>query len=142
MSDNVALPEGTAFSRPVPIAYYDKHMDCIRVLTHDRSITQHRLDGFSTLYECNNRGPLDPEYVRIDYQGVRHLFSQAGLPLEGVYKLAELIDMLVRHQLSSTMSRMLRLIYKDYSGKGDLEIDFKDAAKVELRQHPSASGAY
>jgi hypothetical protein len=128
MSDNVALPEGTAFSRFAPIAYYDKHMDCIRVLTHDRSVTEHRLDGFFTLCECNNRGPLDPEYVGFVIKGVRHLFAQAGLPLEGVYKLAELIDRLVRHQPSSTMSRMLRLIYKDYSGAGDLEIDFKDAA--------------
>jgi len=128
MSDNVALPEGTAFSRFVPIAYYDKHMDCIRVLTHDRSVTEHRLDGFFTLCECNNRSPLDPEYVGFVIKGVRHLFAQAGLPLEGVYKLAELIDRLVRHQPSSTMSRMLRLIYRDYSGAGDLEIDFKDAA--------------
>src|SRR2546430_2639276 len=98
MAESATLPEGFRFGNFVPVAYYDGHMDCIRVLTHDRSVTEHRLDGFFTVYECNNRGPFDPQYVGFTIKGVRHLFSQAGLPLDGVYKLAELIDRLVRHQ--------------------------------------------
>jgi hypothetical protein len=87
-----------------------------------------RLDGFFTLYECNNRGPFDPEYVGFTIKGVSHLFAQVGIPLDGIYKLAELVDRLVRHQPASTMSHMLRLIYKDYARTGDLEVDFKNAA--------------
>jgi hypothetical protein len=128
MPEQVTLPENTIIGKFVPVAYYDKHMDCIRVLTHDRSITEHRLDGFFTLYECNNRGPFDPEYVGFTIKGVSHLFAQVGIPLDGIYKLAELVDRLVRHQPASTMSHMLRLIYKDYARTGDLEVDFKNAA--------------
>lgn len=128
MTSNVTLPTGTVFGEFVPIAYYDKHMDCIRVLTQDRSVTEHRLDGFFTLCECNDRGQFDPEYVGFVIKGVKHLFAEAGLPLDGVHKLAELIDKLVRHQPDSTMARMLRLIYKDHTATGHLEIDFKEAA--------------
>src|SRR5437762_10744804 len=67
-----------AIGKFVPTAYYDKHMDCIRVITHDRSVTEHRLDGFFTICECNNRGPLDPEYVGFVIKGVRHLFAEVG----------------------------------------------------------------
>lgn len=125
---DVMLPERITFGEFVPVAYYDKHMDCIRVVTHDRSVTEHRLDGFFAIHECNHPEPFDPQYVGFTIKGIRHLFSQVGLPLDGVYKLAELIDRLVRHQPGSTMSEMLRLIYKDYGATADLEVDFKDAA--------------
>lgn len=128
MPENMTLPEGTILSQFVPVAYYDKHMDCIRVLTHDRSVTEHRLDGFFTLHELNHRGPLDPQYVGFTIKGVRHLFAQAGLPLDRVYKLAELIDGLVRHQPGSTMAETLRLIFKNHETTGDLEVDLKQAA--------------
>lgn len=98
MPETVTLPTGTEFGKFVPIAYYDKHMDCIRVLTHDRSVTEHRLDGFLTLCECNHRGEFDPEYVGFVLKGIRHLFAQVGMPLEGAYKLAEIIDRIVKHQ--------------------------------------------
>lgn len=122
------LPDGADFGSFVPVAYYDKHMDCIRVLTRDRSVTEHRLDGFFTVYECNHRGKFDPQYIGFAIKGVRHLFERIGLPLEGVYKLAELIDRVVRHQPGSTMSETLRVIFGKYEDFGDLEIDLKDAA--------------
>jgi hypothetical protein len=129
MPEKISLPEGTSFGTFVPIAYYDKHMDCIRVLIQDRSVTEHRLNGFITLYEANHRGPLEPEHVGFVIKGVSHLFSQAGLPLDRVYKLAELIDGIVRYQPASTMAHILRLIYKDYHAEaGNLEVDFKEAA--------------
>jgi|SRR5579884_4282453 len=128
MPDTVTLPPGTVFGKFVPIAYYDKHMDCIRVLTHDRSITEHRLDGFLTPCECNHRSEFDPEYVGFVLKGVRHLFARVGLPLDGVYKLAEIIDRIIKHQPESAMARVLGLVYKDYQVAGDLEIDFQKAA--------------
>jgi hypothetical protein len=128
MSETTMLPEGIKFGQFVPVAYYDRHMDCIRVITHDRSVTEHRLDGFFTIHECNNPGPFDPQYVGFTIKGVRHLFAEVGLPLDGVYKLADLINRLVRHSPGSTMSETLRLIYKDYAATSDLEVDFKDAA--------------
>ena len=125
--DTVTLPEDVSIETFRPVAYYDKHMDCIRVLTHDRSVTEHRIDGFFTVHECNHRGPLDPIYVGFTIKGVRHIFQEIGLPLEGVYKLADLIDRLVRYRPGSMMSETLKLIYRDYPASGDLEIDLQDA---------------
>lgn len=119
----ISLPEGVSIAIFSPVAYYDKHLDCIRVLTHDRSVTEHRIDGVFTVYECNHRGPFDPEYVGFSIKGVRHLFSEIGLPLDGVYRLADLINLIVNHRPGSAMSELLRIIFKYYGPVGDLQID-------------------
>src|ERR1700738_3834966 len=102
----LALPEGTALTAFVPVAYYDKHMDCIRVLVLNRSVTEHRIDSMFTVFECNHRGPVDPEYVGFSIKGVRHLFSEIGVPLEGVYRLTDLIQRIVSHKPGSAMSEL------------------------------------
>ena len=124
----VNLPEGVSIGTFVPVAYFDQHMDCIRVHTHDRSITEHRIDKFFTVHECNHRTPLDPEYVGFTIKGVRSLLAEIGLPLDRVYKLADVIDRIVRHRPGSMMSETLKLIYRDYEATGDLEVDLKDVA--------------
>ena len=128
MSEKIALPEGTEIGEFSPTAYYDKHMDCIRVLTHDRSVTEHRLDGFFTIYECNHRTKFDPEYVGFTIKGVRHPFERVGIPLDGVYTLAELIEKVIQHEPSSAMSQILRLIVKDFSNISHVAFDMQDAA--------------
>lgn len=124
----ISLPEGVGLADFVPVAYYDKHMDCIRVLTHDRSVTEHRIDELFTVFECNYRGSFDPEYVGFAIKGVRSLFAEIGLPLDHVYRLADLIDRIVSHRPGSAMSELLRIIFKDYKSAGDLEINLMDAA--------------
>jgi hypothetical protein len=120
----IQLPEGITIASFAPVAYYDKHMDCIRVLTHDRSVTEHRIDEVFTVFECNHRaGAFDPEYIGFSIKGVRHLFDDIGIPLDGVYRLADLIGKIVRHKPGSAMSELLRIIFKDYSATGDLKID-------------------
>ena len=99
----ISLPDGVALADFVPVAYYDRHMDCIRVLTHDRSVTEHRIDRLFTVYECNHRGAFDPEYVGFSIKGVRALFDEIGLPLGKVYRLADLTS-----TASSAISRGLR----------------------------------
>jgi hypothetical protein len=98
-------------------------MDCIRVLTHDRSVTEHRIDDVFTVYECNHRGQFDPDYIGFSIKGVRHLFSEMGLPLERVYRLADLIGRIINHRSGSAMSELLRIIFKSYDTAGDLTID-------------------
>ncbi|WP_299618193.1 hypothetical protein [Pelagibius sp.] len=124
----VAWPKEVEISTFRPVAYYDKHMDCIYVMTHDRSVTEHRINEFFTVHECNHRGPLDPEYVGFTIKGVRKLFKELELPLEGVYTLASLIDQIVRSRPGSIVSETLKLIYREYTVAGDLEIDLKNAA--------------
>jgi hypothetical protein len=112
----------------VPVAYYDKHMDCIRVLVSNRSVTEHRIDEFFTVFECNHRGTFDSEYVGFSIKGVRHLFSRIGAPLEGVYRLTDLIQRIVSHRPGSAMSELLKIIFKDYKTAADLSIDMDIAA--------------
>ena len=126
--ETVTLPDGVSIETFVPVAYFDKHLDCICVHTHDRSVTEHRINDLFTVYECNHRGPLDPEYVGFTIKGVRSIFTEMGLPMDRIYKLAELIDRLVRHRPGSVMSETLRLVYPKYEAAGDLEIDLHDAA--------------
>ncbi len=75
----------------------------------------HRIDEMFTVFECNHRGTFDPEYIGFSIKGVRNLFDEMDVPLEGVYRLADLIGKIVRHRPGSAMSELLRIIYKDYS---------------------------
>ncbi|CDX36088.1 conserved hypothetical protein [Mesorhizobium sp. SOD10] len=119
----VRLPDGVSLSAFAPVAYFDKHMDCIRVVTMDRSVTEHRVDGFLTLHKSNHRLDLDPEYVGFTIKGIRHLFESVGLDLNGVHRLADIIDRLVKHRPGSAMSTMLELVYREFKENGDLEVN-------------------
>ena len=119
----VELPDQIEVAPFVPVAYYDKHLDCLRVMTMDRSVTEERVDGFITLYRCNHRGPFDPPYVGFTLKGVGHLFDQVGLDIGGVYRLADIIDRLVKYRLGSAMSNLLKIVYRDFETNGDLRVD-------------------
>jgi hypothetical protein len=54
--------------------------------------------------------------------------GSVGIPLDRSYKLAELIDRLVKHRPGSIMSETLSLIFSQYSTTGDLNIDLAEAA--------------
>lgn len=130
----ISLPEGMSLGTFSPVAYYDKHMDCIRVLTHDRSVTEHRINGMLTLYECNHRGPFDPEYVGFTIKGIRHLFCEIGLPLDRVYKLADVMNKMVSHRPAATMAQFLKTLFWESqtardldTDLGELTVDFKEA---------------
>jgi hypothetical protein len=101
------LPEGVILKPFQPSAYYDPYMDCIRVLILDRSVTEVRVDDALTLYRTNHAAPFDPQHVGFALKGVRHLFKELGLPLEGVLQLTELIDSLVKQKPGTAVSRIL-----------------------------------
>ncbi|WP_223478395.1 hypothetical protein [Oricola indica] len=110
----VNLPSGMKLGKFRPVAYYDKHMDCLRVFTRDCSVTEKRVDGFITLHKCNHRSDFDPEYVGFTLKGIRHLFDTVGLDLGGVYTLTEIVDRIVKFRPGSSVSTVLELVYKDY----------------------------
>jgi hypothetical protein len=59
----INLPDGVEIAEFRPIAYFDKNMDCIRVLTHDCSVTEHRISEFFTVFEQNYPTNFGPKYV-------------------------------------------------------------------------------
>jgi hypothetical protein len=123
----IKLPEGIEIAEFRPVAYFDKHMDCIRVITHDRSVTEHRINEFFTVYETNHRTNFDPKYVGFTIKGVKQLFHEAGIPLDGTRKLVDIIDRLVKHRPGSAMSAMVDIIFAQVA-PGDLSVHLGDAA--------------
>lgn len=126
-AEAITLPDGVEITEFRPIAYFDKNMDCIRVLTHDRSVTEHRISEFFTVCETNHRAGFEPKYVGFTIKGVRQLFHEAGIPLDGTYKLADIIDRLVKHRPGSTVSAMIDLIVREVK-PGDLTVSLGKAA--------------
>lgn len=126
MAKKITLPDGAELTEFTPIAYFDKHMDCIRVITHDRSVTEHRLNESFTLYECNHRGEFDPVYIGFSIKGIRHLFDEIGLDLDGAYTVAEIITEIVRHKPGSNLAVMLNLIFQSHVTAGDIRVDMSE----------------
>jgi len=79
-----------------PVAYYDKHMDCIRVVLRDCSVLEHRVSDFITVMEDNFPQRDQSRHVGLVLKGISCLFKEWGLPLEGVYKFTDILDAFVK----------------------------------------------
>lgn len=77
-----------------PFAYYDKHLDCIRVQIRDCSVLEERKNRIFTVLRANHAksGTL----VGFNIKGVRHLFEQLGLDRQTCYQVADLMNLIVR----------------------------------------------
>jgi hypothetical protein len=106
-SHNPLLPEGVVLKPFQPVAYYDSYMDCIRVMILDRSVTEVRVDDILTLYRTNHAAPFDPQHVGFSLKGIKHLFTELRLPLDGVMQLTDLIDTLVKRKPGTVISKIL-----------------------------------
>lgn len=123
MATEIKLPSEVSLSLFKPVAYYDKHMDCIRVYTHDRSVTELRVSEVFTIFENNGKGEtsFEPEFVGMAIKGVRKLFSEIGLDIHGVYRLAEVLDAIVK-KAPGAISTQTRLIFHALQNTGDLPL--------------------
>jgi hypothetical protein len=108
----------------VPVAYFDSYMDCIRVVTLDRSITEERLDGDLTLYRTNHAGPFDPKYCGFCLKGIRHLLDELGLEKGAEISLTRLIDEIVKANPSSVVAKFL----VSFPANDDILIEWEDRA--------------
>jgi hypothetical protein len=77
-----------------PFAYYDKHLDCIRVRIRDCSVIEERLSRIFTVLKAAHTEYELP--VGFTIKGVRHLLESLQLPAARVYKLTDIIDGIVR----------------------------------------------
>jgi len=113
-----------------PIAYYDKHLDCIRVEIRDCSVTEIRLDKMFTLLEDNYPETGQSPYVGFTIKGVKHLFAQLNLPLDGVWKVADLLQEIVSKHPEIVTSAMYELASKFSRILSDteLQVDLAEAA--------------
>ncbi|MGP8051008.1 MAG: hypothetical protein ACLPYB_10390 [Desulfobaccales bacterium] len=103
-----------------PCAYYDKHLDCIRVQVKDCSFTEIRLNELFTIYQANHTESR--EYMGFSIKGIRHLLEKSEFPKakQGPFMLAEILDHIVKvrpeftSDLISILTINLNLEVKDF----------------------------
>ena len=77
-----------------PCAYYDKHMDCIRIELRDCSVKELRLSELLTVHMDNDPEDGQSQYVGLTIKGVKHVFTELNLPLEGIIRITEILNRL------------------------------------------------
>lgn len=79
-----------------PFAYYDKHLDCIRVQIRDCSMLEDRKNPIFTVLKANHASDKTSpgDLVGLNIKGVRHLFEKLGLSRQACYQMADVIDAL------------------------------------------------
>ena len=91
-----------------PFAYFDKHMDCIRVLIKDVSVTEDRLGKFFTVARPNHMPPpFNGQNVGFTIKGVAHLFHSVGLPFAGVHDVVDVLDKIVKCMPHSAVKQIV-----------------------------------
>ena len=90
-----------------PFAYFDKHMDCIRVLIHDVSVVEVRVSEMFTVARSAHGTAFDGRHVGFTIKGVAHLFKEIGLPLSGVHQLVEILDEIIKKIPHTTVKRVV-----------------------------------
>jgi hypothetical protein len=119
------LPAGVELHEFKPFAFFDEHMDCIRVVTLDRSVTEQRIDDFLTLYKTNHPSHFDPQVCGFCLKGIRHLFTELGIAAGAELRLADLIDRIVKARPQSTIAKILGEFPLD-----DLVIEWPEVAQA------------
>lgn len=91
----------------VPFAYFDNHMDCIRVKIMDCSVTEIRLSSIFTVLRPNHgHHAKTGRNVGFTIKGIAHLFDKLGLPLSGVRDLTEILDAIVKVYPDAAVKRV------------------------------------
>lgn len=104
-----------------PFAYYDKHLDCIRVQLMDCSFKEERRNRIVTVLTANHMEQNN--FAGFNIKGVRYLFEQMGLQAKGVYKLADLMNSLVQFFPDASIKHVQAAI-RPILREEELSIDF------------------
>lgn len=104
-----------------PFAYYDKHLDCIRVQVLDCSFKEERKHKIITVLSANHAE--QNTFAGFNIKGVRFVFEQMKLPATGVYKLTDLIDCLVKC-FPDAATKQVQAVFRPIMREQDLSIDF------------------
>lgn len=104
-----------------PLAYYDKHLDCIRVQIKDCSFTEERRNRFFTLWYANHAESND--CVGFSIKGINYLFISLKLPTSGPIHLAQILDAIAKHYPDQTINKIVRLIRKSFKDVLELPVE-------------------
>lgn len=104
-----------------PLAYYDKHMDCIRVQMKDCSFVEDRTNRFFTVLRAHHSETQD--MVGFTIKGIRYLFETLGLPKNGPVLLTQIIDAILQAYPDQTMTQVVGEIKIAFSGILGIPVD-------------------
>lgn len=112
-----------------PIAYYDKHLDVIRVQIMDCSIWEERFDRIMTIYHMNHHPKQDGlnDIVGFSIKGVRHLLNELGMKDEGAIVITDLLDALVKLYPTTATRRVIEY-YRSLGAEAPREAELPKAA--------------
>lgn len=115
MTGQIALEIGKLVGRQglrgfKPVAYYDFHMDCIRIELRDSSFSEERMNEVITLLEDNYPLPNRQATAGIMVKGVKHFFTEVGLPLEGIVRVTNILDELVKKYPEFAEERICKMV--------------------------------
>jgi hypothetical protein len=107
-----------------PVAYFDKHLDCIRVKVSDCRCVEVRLNRFLTVLE--KRSALGRTCVGFTIKGVAYLFQELGMPREGIYKVIDILNKI----LERYPDQAVRLVHDEFANRdtvSSIEVDTRVA---------------
>jgi hypothetical protein len=104
-----------------PVAYFNIHMDCIRIELRDCSFTEERVNKHITLLEDNYPGPHREVVAGIMIKGIKHLFIECGLRLEGIVQVTTILDQLVKRYPKFAEEEICKLV-----NQMDLSVDMSE----------------
>ena len=115
-----------------PVAYYDKHMDCIRIELRDCSITEERINPILTILLDNYPGPGQEPRAGLMIKGITHFFSRWKMEMEGIVLVTELLNQLIE-QLppDPEYARNIRPI-QEVASTIELKLNMKTAEEREM----------
>lgn len=90
-----------------PFAYFDKHLDCIRVKIMDCSVTEVRLSRIFTVLRPNHGLQAKTgKNIGFTIKGIAHIFNELKIPLSGIRDLAEILDGIVKLYPDTAVKRV------------------------------------
>jgi len=96
-----------------PLAYYDKHLDCVRVQIKDCSFVEERQGIFFTLWYENHSETVSP--IGFSIKGVRHLCEILGLQKDGAVNLVQFLDALLNEYPDQTIDEIITNIKTQFT---------------------------
>lgn len=105
-----------------PVAYYDKHMDCIRVELRDCSFTEERHNEHVTFLEDNYPATSRNAVAGIMIKGVKHIFTELALPLDGIVYVTTILDKMVKQYPELAEERICKIV-----NEIDLTVDMSES---------------
>jgi hypothetical protein len=126
IADKILQTLGVERLKPFkPTAYYDSHMDCIRIELRDSSFTEVRLNEHVTFLEDNYPGENRTAVAGLMLKDVKHFFATKGLSMDGIVYVTKILNEMVAQYPSLAELEILKLV-----NQLDLTVDMSESEAI------------